>query len=142
LKFQNTKFAAKSLAELLHESLPLLPEGTQIVPVPTVRSHIRQRGYDHIDLIARHFSTLRKLPVNRALVRATSDTQHLVSRKTRKEQSQKAFKLETTAAFGAGPVLLLDDIVTTGSTLLAAAKLLKDAGATVWVATLAYQPLD
>ncbi len=142
LKFQNTKAAARALAELFVEFLPILPSGIQIVPIPTVRSHIRQRGYDQVDLIARRLAYLRELPINRALIRTTNDTQHLVGKEARQEQSLKAFSLNDKVSLKGVHVLLLDDIVTTGSTLLAAANLLHEAGATIWVATLAYQPLD
>ncbi|MGV9002134.1 MAG: ComF family protein [Candidatus Saccharimonadaceae bacterium] len=142
LKFQNTKLAARTLAELLNESLPFLPSDIQIVPIPTVRSHIRQRGYDQVELIAQHLAALRSMSIKRALLRKTNETQHIVRRNERLEQSQRAFSLMEGTAFGSAPILLLDDIVTTGSTVSAAAQLLKEAGATVWVATLAYQPLD
>ena len=142
LKFQNTKAAALPLAELFHETLPLLPATTQIVPIPTVRSHIRQRGYDHIELLVRHLASMRNMPINRALIRINSDTQHRVGKSERQEQSSRAFALSPQFIPTDAPVLLVDDVVTTGSTLLSAARLLKEAGATVWVATLAYQPLD
>jgi len=142
LKFQNTKLAARFLAELLDEALPVLPEDIQIVPIPTVRSHIRQRGYDQVELLSRHFASLRNLPLTRPLLRKTADTQHLVGRTAREEQSQHAFGLKGGVSLQHASILLLDDVVTTGSTLLAAATLLQKAGAIVWVASLAYQPLD
>ena len=141
LKFSHTKACALVLAELLHESLPLLSPDTQIVPIPTVRSHIRQRGYDQVELIARHFATLRGLSVARAIQRVGVATQHTADRATRQVQSREAFAFIPNTLNG-GPVLLLDDIVTTGSTLLAAAEVLKDVRAPLWAAALAYQPLD
>lgn len=144
LKFQNTKAAAGALAELLHASLPMLPRDIELVPIPTVRSHIRQRGYDHVELIVRQLAALRNLPIKRALERKTSDTQHIVGKNERIKQSNEAFGLAATAvnSLQGHRILLIDDIVTTGSTLQSAARLLHCAGATVWVATLAYQPLD
>jgi len=144
LKFSNTKAAAWHLASLFNTALPVLPSDIQVIPIPTVTSHIRQRGYDHIDLIAKHFANFRKLSVNYALVRQTNATQHTVGKSERILQSKQAFKLKENMKelVSNKTVLLIDDIVTTGSTLQAAANVLKDAGATVWVATLAYQPLD
>jgi len=144
LKFNNVKSAAKVLAELLDDTLPLLPTSTHIVPIPTVRSHVRRRGYDQVELIARHFAQLRGLPVSRLLVRKTSTTQHTEGRDTRKLQAATAFGLGSLSdvAQGAGPLLLIDDIITTGATVSAAAEQLVNTGATVWVAALAYQPLD
>lgn len=141
LKFQNTKSAALSLAELLDRTLPLLPDTMQLVPLPTVRSHSRQRGYDQVELITQHLAGMRNLRIIRPLVRKTTATQKTASRERRLSQSIHAFGIDSSSVKGKN-VLLIDDIVTTGATLQAAAQLLKGAGATVWVATLAYQPLD
>ncbi len=113
LKFSNTKYAAKDLAGLLAWYLPVLPFDSLLIPLPTVRSHIRKRGYDQVDL-----------------------------REDRFEQAKNAYSLNATANINGKVVLLLDDVVTTGSSLLAAATLLASTGATVWAVTLAYQPLD
>lgn len=150
LKFHNAKGAAKLLAELLHSTLPRFPAGTRIVPIPTVRSHIRQRGYDQVDLIARHLSTLRGYPVEHALVRLNKATQHTSNRSDRVVQASRAFGLaaaESEAGRGAGaerdyPILLIDDVITTGSTIVEAAKVLSVKHRTIIVAALAYQPLD
>lgn len=142
LKFQNTKAAARSLAELLDWSLPVLPGGIEIVPIPTARSHIRKRGYDQMDLIARHLSVLRGLPVSRVLERHGNATQHTSNKEKRLEQAENAYSMTDASVVRGRTLLLLDDVVTTGSTLQSAAKVLTGAGATVWVATLAYQPLD
>ena len=141
LKFSNVKGSARTLAELLDMVLPLLPASTQIVPVPTVRSHVRQRGYDQVELIAQHLANLRGYSVVRALKRIGNATQHTADRATRQLQSQDAFALNENS-LGEGPVLILDDIITTGSTLLAAAKLLRNHASPVLAAALAYQPLD
>ena len=142
LKFQHVKAAALPLAQLLHTHLPLLPSNIVVVPIPTVRSHVRQRGYDQADLIARHFCQLRNYPIEKLLQRSSNTTQHIVGRVERQEQASQAFALNTTQDLTGRIIVLVDDIITTGSTVTAAAHLLKNAGATVWVVALAYQPLD
>ncbi|HWT40037.1 MAG TPA: phosphoribosyltransferase family protein [Dongiaceae bacterium] len=142
LKFNHVKGAARELAALLHDYLPLLPRDVLLVPIPTVRSHIRQRGYDQVELIARQVAYQRGLPLERLLRRVTSTTQHRVSRRERQAQAAEAFTLRDDVDLQGKTVLLLDDIVTTGSTFSAAAKLLQEAGATVWAAALAYQPFE
>lgn len=141
LKFNNLKAAAKVLAQLLDESLPVVPSNTVIVPIPTVRSHIRQRGYDQVELIARHFAALRGLAIHRPLVRVGKATMHKLDKQARKTASEQAFRLEGMLPMSA-PVLILDDIITTGATIRQAATLLQPLSPNVWVAALAYQPLD
>ena len=143
-KFRHHKGAAPALADLLHEVVPdlSLVESVVVVPVPTIATHIRRRGYDHIDLVARRFARLRGLPYARALRRQTNTVQVGSSRLQRIENAQQAFRvhreLDPRAIY-----LLIDDVVTTGATLQYAAKALTDAGAgEVWVAALARQTLD
>ncbi len=80
-KFQRVRSAVHSIAELLDARLPELPSNAVIVPVPTARSHIRQRGYDHCLLIALQFAWLRGLDVSPLLERVSNATQHLVGKK-------------------------------------------------------------
>lgn len=141
-KFTNARAAHKSLADLLHGALPVLPENTIIVPVPTVRSHIRQRGYDHVFLIARRFANLRGHKLHSGLLRQTTTKQRSASRAQRIQQAKQAFthpaKLDPSCIY-----LIIDDVVTTGATMNYAAKTLRDAGAeAVWIASISRQPLD
>lgn len=141
-KFQNTRAAHLPLAELLASRLPDLPPETVVVPVPTLASHIRQRGYDHMYLIARRLGRLRKLPTATPLVRVTATTQRGANARQRRQQAEEAFacrgQLDPDKIY-----LLIDDVVTSGSTVKYAAKTLKDAGAQkVWVAAISHQPLD
>lgn len=141
-KFQNMKAAAENLAVLLDNRLPDLPPDTVVVPIPTAPAHIRERGYDHMLLIARYFSMLRNLPLVSLLGRANTATQHRANRAKRLEQAQSAFKvigsIDPTATY-----LILDDVVTTGATIKEASQLLSEAGArSIFVGVLARQPLD
>lgn len=113
-----------------------------MVPVPTIPRHIRQRGYDHTLLIARAFAKNRKLKLSKSIRRLTNDTQLSKSARERNLQARSAFEVS-------GEIdkdktyLLIDDIVTTGSTVKYAAKALREAGAgDVWVAVIARQTID
>lgn len=143
LKFRNQKAAARCLAKVLDERLPLLPENTRIVPVPTAASHVRQRGYDQVELIARHLATLRGLQIDAVLVRKDNATQHVAGRAQRQQQARRAYGVRPGARAVAGAnYLLIDDIITTGATVTEAAAVLSAAGGRVMVAALAYQPLS
>jgi len=143
-KFENVKAAATTLVDLIDSRLPLLPAGTVIVPIPTAPSHIRQRGYDHIDILARLLAKRRAMPIARLLQRTSNATQHRLNKAERQHEAGGAFHISEVATINPDtPLLLLDDIITTGSTISSAARVLADAGAkTIFVATLAYQPLD
>ncbi|MFZ2545314.1 MAG: hypothetical protein WAW80_05030 [Candidatus Saccharimonadales bacterium] len=141
-KFTNARSAYLPLADLLHERLPELPVSTVIVPIPTISSHIRQRGYDHMTLIASRFARLRGLRVDATLNRVTTTVQRGAGARQRVKQAKVAFnsirQLDPNAIY-----LLVDDVVTSGATVKYAAHTLIDAGAsTVWVATISRQPVD
>lgn len=141
-KFSNAKAAYFPLTSLLHENLPELPSDIIIVPIPTVASHIRQRGYDHALLVARHFAKTRQLTLSPVLQRKSTTMQRGANKRTRTAQAKQAFvchqQLDTATTY-----LLIDDVITTGATVKYAAKTLIDAGAgVVWVASISRQPLD
>ena len=141
-KFYNNYAAHRDLAALLSQRIGMLPKNCIIVPVPTVASHIRQRGYDHTRLLARRLAKLQGLPTKQLVYRQTATKQRGENRETRKRQATAAFgvrgKLDAKAVY-----LLVDDVITTGATLHFAGKALRDAGAgDVWVGVIARQPLD
>lgn len=108
--------------------------------VPTVPSHIRQRGYDHAGLLAKHLARVRQLPYASLLVRKTTDRQVGATRRQRHAQAIAAFGVKTGAPIPRA-VLLFDDVITTGSTIEAAARQLKNAGVeTVYAAAIAFEP--
>ncbi|HET6746685.1 MAG TPA: phosphoribosyltransferase family protein [Candidatus Saccharimonadales bacterium] len=140
-KFQRKRAASRVLADLLFQRIGILPEACSVVPIPSNPAHIRQRGYDHTYLIARQLAKLNNRKPERLLERRTHSVQTGKTKRKRSEQAALAF-----AARGScenKTILIVDDIVTTGATIKAAARLLREAGATdVWVAAIARQPLD
>lgn len=131
-----------TLAELLDATLPVMPPGTVVVPLPTIRPHIRQRGYDHMLLIARAFVRMRHLRIDTSLRRTGISKQLGSSRRERTQQAKSAYSVAKKLD-GSRPYLLLDDVFTTGASLHYAAETLRVAGAhEVWVSVIARQPLD
>lgn len=140
-KFERCKSAYRDLSEVLLETLPIIPVDTVVTSIPTVRSHIRERGYDHALLIAKAVAKRRRLPYKPLLRRQTNAKQRGANRKERFRQAEDAFAAIDMSV--PAKVLIVDDVVTTGATLHFAAKLLKEAGAEeVIVAAIAKQPLD
>lgn len=141
-KFRNARAASLPLADLLLQRVSDVPANTRVVPIPTVAAHIRQRGYDHIELISRRFAKKRQLLYSPILERLGSAKQRGAGRAQRIMQAKCAFRVSK-ALDPTVPYLLIDDVVTTGATIKYAAHALRQAGAReIWVAAIARQPLD
>ena len=142
MKIVAIREVATVLGDMLAETLPSLPVETIIVPVPTSRSHVRQRGFDHTRILATTVAKRLHIPVGFVLQRVGQSTQRGATAVRRRRQAKEAFrvdeKLDPDKIY-----LLIDDVVTTGSTVIEASKRLREAGASeVWVAVLARETLD
>jgi ComF family protein len=138
-KFERTKSAYRVLGDLLLCALPELPPDTIIVPIPTTSARTRERGYDHMLLIAKYVAKSRGLKCKQLLVRRANTKQRHSSAKQRQEQAKRAFAVDGVVDDSI-PYLLIDDVMTTGATLKYSAKALSSAGAKhVWVAIVARQ---
>ena len=127
LKFARTYKAADVIADYLGEVIPYLEEGTVISYIPTAPKRYRQRGYDPAQLIAGSLAKKRKLHSQSLLYRLNNARQVGASRMLRKTQLESAFSVKTNLSKKT-PILLIDDIYTTGGTLSAATKVLKKTG--------------
>lgn len=128
LKFERAAAAAKVVAGLMAAQLTSLPENTVVTYVPTATGRVRARGYDQSGLVARHLAKRLNTPYRSLLARHGQTRQLGTDRLQRKKQMQRAFSMR-----GRLPeqthIILVDDVVTTGSTLEDAAGVLKQAGA-------------
>jgi predicted amidophosphoribosyltransferase len=123
LKYRNERRNARALAELL---VPLLGEDVDLLTwVPTAEVRRRERGIDHAELIARHLGALSGMPVARLLRRLGTSQQTGAARPVRLEGPR--FVAHRRCA-GLG-IVIVDDVVTTGSTLGSAARALLHGGA-------------
>ena len=135
LKYRNVRAVAPELARLLATYLESnnIP-GHVIVPVPLHTRRLRERGYNQSELLARELSKRSGIPIDTQAVRRTRNTPpqvDMVSHEERKHNTEGAF--ECVSDMEGASVLLIDDVVTTGSTLSACAAALKTAGAgSVW----------
>ena len=140
-KFSRSRAAYKVIGDLLLAVLPELPDNTVIVPVPTVSGHIRERGYDHMLLIAKYVVKKRNLICQQLVGRKTATKQRQSTAIQRAKQAKSAFEVRG-EVYDDKIYLIIDDVVTTGATIKYAAKALRDAGAkNVWVAVVARQVL-
>jgi len=140
LKYRDLRAAAPDLGRLMaaHLKSSRLPADL-LIPVPLHRRRERERGYNQSTLLAREISVLTGIPVEAETLYRTRNTAPQVSMTGREERLKNiegAF--EARADLGGRRVLVVDDVVTTGSTISACAAPLKAAGAaSVWGLALA-----
>ncbi|AWM38524.1 DNA utilization protein GntX [Gemmata obscuriglobus] len=117
-----------------------LAEIDTVVPVPLHWWRKWTRGYNQSEALAREIaSSLGRSYEPRVLRRARFTTQHAQpTRSARLINMRDVFRVRSSARVAGKAVLLVDDVMTTGSTASVAAKALRDAGAErVVVAVLA-----
>lgn len=136
-KFNHQRAAAECMGWLIATRLPL-PSVDVVTTVPTLPRHIRRRGYDHTKFIGRIVAAHLNRPAKRLLVRASNTTQVGHTRQKRLEQAKNSVLARNIHM--PSSVLLIDDVVTTGATVTACARALKQAGVkSVYVVSFAVQ---
>ncbi len=102
-----------------------------IIPVPLNRRKERERGYNQSDFLADGLSELLNIPVYRDAVRRVkyTVTQTHLNAEQRKENIAEAFSVAAPELIRGKNIIIVDDVITTGSTIQELAKVLKDAGA-------------
>jgi ComF family protein len=143
-KYKGIQNIGNLLGNIAGEQLikvPVFNSVDVIIPVPLHKSRLRKRGYNQSTCFAEGLAEKLNIPVdadNLIRIRAT-ETQTHRSRFLRFENMQQVFALTNTEALINKHVLLVDDVVTTGSTLEACGtELLKVAGLKLSIATIAY----
>ena len=101
-----------------------------IVPVPLHPAKQRERGFNQAAVLARILADRTGLPVAKALERVRyTKTQTAFDRAERMRNLRKAFRLRAGMNVQGLRMLLVDDVLTTGSTLSECARVLRKAGA-------------
>ncbi len=126
------------LSELFYESIiqkelfmNLIKDGNWIIAsIPLSDSKLRKRGYNQAEILAFELSKRLNIP-RKNLLKRVKDTksQFKLTKKEREKNIKGAFKLIHNSEFIIQNVLLVDDVVTSGATLLEASNILKRNGA-------------
>ena len=128
LKFERAYAGAGPAALVMAARLPL-DSDVIIVHVPTAARRVRQRGYDQAQVLASKLAAYTDRPLIRGLMRIGRQQQRGVARRQRLEQLRNAFVVPRPGSVRGAHIILVDDVVTTGATLNAAAVALRAAGA-------------
>ncbi|MDX1631969.1 MAG: phosphoribosyltransferase family protein [Thermoanaerobaculia bacterium] len=137
LKFRRLDFLARDLGPLLARELPdeAVNESDLIIPIPLSRLRLLRRGFNQAAVLAEALGEALDLPVRRLLRRSTRSPQARLSRSDRLRNLRGSFSCRRPVR--GLQVLLVDDVLTTGTTLEAAARCLVRAGARVSLAAVA-----
>lgn len=128
-KFHHDLAAGRLLAQLMAEAFATLQRPQALIPIPLHLSRLRSRGYDQALELARPLARTLQIPLHDGVLQRTRATapQSELSAIARRRNLRGAFVVCGAAALPAH-VALVDDVMTTGATVHAAAKALRRAG--------------
>ncbi len=122
MKYSNHRDALRPFAAAMAEAVGWRPD--VVTWVPTTHGRKRRRGYDQAELLARAVAQVLGSSARGLLCRVDSGSQ------TRRSRDERLHAVQLSAT-GPAPrrVLVVDDVMTTGSSLASAAAAVRDAGA-------------
>ncbi|MBP8975529.1 MAG: ComF family protein [Bacteroidetes bacterium] len=130
LKYQGVTSVGGELGSFIANSLKsknIFPDC--IIPIPLHKQKYRERGYNQSEIIARGIAKILSIPVEKKVVKRIRYTQSQtkLSAEERHKNMDGAFTLNPSQAsqIENKSCLLVDDVITTGSTMLACASALK-----------------
>lgn len=139
LKYKGQPALGEPLGRLMAEAWR--DRGVELViPVPLSRPRFLERGYNQSEALAEGIGKALEVPVEADLLRRSrpTRTQTRLTAAERWTNVSGAFQVTDPASLEGRHVLLVDDVLTTGATLTAAAQALSAAGATVEASVMAF----
>lgn len=114
-----------------HLALGHFVDTTMIVPVPLLNSRLHRRGYNQSTFIAQGIAEVYQLPVNEGVLfrEGKRGTQTEKSKEARWVHAQGAFFVPDNIDISGRRILVVDDVLTSGATLIQSGRALIDAGA-------------
>jgi ComF family protein len=102
-----------------------------VLPVPLHPLRVRERGYNQASLLAREIGREIDCPVNEKVLcrRRYTNQQAKFNKQERAQNVRSAFQVSDPNCVAAKNIILVDDVLTTGSTMNECAKVLKESGA-------------
>ena len=144
LKYHHNPYLGKRLGEFLYrelieeiESLYSLSTGSPILVIPVPITHKKKsfRGYNQSEIIAKSFCNRPNKNIfkfsNKIIFKKNNTTPQarLTNRKKRLENIKGAFEIKNKDSVKGKTIIVIDDVTTTGGTMLEMIKVLKKGGA-------------
>lgn len=129
LKYEGFSALAPFAAALISRNVARPDSGT-LVPVPMAGPRERRRGYNQAALLAQALGVAWKLPLEPGLLArvGAADSQTALTPQARRANVAGAFAAIMPGRAAVAPVIIVDDVLTTGATIHAAAEALESAG--------------
>jgi ComF family protein len=105
-----------------------LPKIQAIVPMPISKQRLAERGYNQSLVLGKILAKQLNLPIWQPITRLQQHSQKGLTRLERIENIQQQFQINTTSKLRYRRVLILDDVVTTGSSIFALKQKLEQLG--------------
>ncbi len=122
IKYKDKDYLARQMGEIMAREMPdFFADIDAIVPVPLHKKKQKIRGYNQSEAIACGVQKVVGLPIFSKLLTRTrfSETQTHKNKEERWKNTQGLFSLEPNEGFEGKHLLLIDDVLTTGSTAIA-----------------------
>ncbi|WP_291439924.1 ComF family protein [Desulfovibrio sp.] len=129
LKFDGHLYLAPLLGAFLQEAARCLPRPDALVAVPQYPDHLRHRGYNQAHELARALSAQTGLELTPGLLRRTRPGPAQIGLDARARPDNVRHSFASSPEVKDRCLWLVDDVMTTGSTLRAACRALRHAGA-------------
>jgi len=100
-----------------------------VIPIPLSQKRYRWRGFNQSEIIAREFSSYFNYELNLDLKRLKHNSPQATLSETRRLENVKSIFAWQGKGLNNNTIILIDDVITTGTTLNEAARVLKEAGA-------------
>ena len=144
LKYHHSPYLGKKFGKLLYESfleeidsIKIFSKGSPlyVIPIPISKNKYQKRGYNQSEIIARGFCNIKsgntfKLTTNILYKKVNTVPQaRLNNRNKRLKNIMGAFSVRNEEQIKGKTIIVIDDVTTTGGTMLEAIKVLKNSGA-------------